>query len=319
MRITRANSAVIALCAGVVIAAPSRASAQWEDAARIATEAALDRNSCLAAIPPAGLVQMAVFLQAIPRDELSGKFSASDTVHASPAVLDVEDRFVEAMASHIRSSLGAVGESIPAADSVLTWHALTAHLWITLLRNDSVAVRAQTVWMTRDDTAALRLLQRAAESTQASSSRLRWPARQPGDSLSFGVGFISPTGDSAGAVYQIPARAAAPVFSVAEPWYNAVRITRSSRGHYPGSSASNGWGGALTVSFVVDSMGRVDPATFAAHGLPPGASESQRDVYDRFAAVAKQVAVDTRYAPASIGGCKIPLKMVQPFTFDIAK
>jgi hypothetical protein len=250
MLISRAIGAMLLLTS---VTLPAQLRAQWENVASIASHLEEPGMSCVASLPPAGMPRMVVFLEAQPRDETSMKLSNEATVNADVALIDIEDDFVEAMTSRIKRELTSRGDahgdahgdvpadSLPAADRRLSWRDLAAHLLVTIHRSGAVQVRPLSGSLAHGDSTGLRLLSAAADSVQQSSAKLRWPDSQPGDSVIFGVNFISPTIDSHGAPYQVSARRGFPVFSILEPWFDDVKPLSHPRITYPEAPRREGY------------------------------------------------------------------------------
>jgi protein TonB len=78
---------------------------------------------------------------------------------------------------------------------------------------------------------------------------------------------------------------------------------------YPDILRQAGVEGEALVSFVVDTSGRVDPATFKVI----------RATHDLFAAAVKNVLPRMRFIPAELGDRKVRQLVQQPFSFAIVK
>jgi periplasmic protein TonB len=79
--------------------------------------------------------------------------------------------------------------------------------------------------------------------------------------------------------------------------------------HYPDILRQAGVEGDVLVTFVVDTTGRADPASF----------KILRSSHELFATAVKQALPAMRFIPAEVGGKKVKQLVQQPFSFAITK
>jgi protein TonB len=95
-------------------------------------------------------------------------------------------------------------------------------------------------------------------------------------------------------------------FQVEQP---AAQAPGSASPAYPDILRQAGVEGEALVSFVVDTSGRVDVATFKV----------VRSTHDLFAAAVRNVLPRMRFIPATVGDRKVRQLVQQPFSFAIVK
>ena len=77
--------------------------------------------------------------------------------------------------------------------------------------------------------------------------------------------------------------------------------------HFPGVAEEAGIGDHVLVSFVIDTLGRADPTTVVFEAVS----------YREFAEEALRTIHSARYAPGTLNGCKVPVRVEQPITFNM--
>lgn len=99
------------------------------------------------------------------------------------------------------------------------------------------------------------------------------------------------------------------VWTAADVDVKAELIQNSAPTKYPASLFAEGTDGSVIAEFVVDSTGRVDPATI-------GIVSSTHPLFSEAVQIALRTAA---YRPASKGGAKVSQLVQQPFTFTVRK
>jgi protein TonB len=86
-------------------------------------------------------------------------------------------------------------------------------------------------------------------------------------------------------------------------------VPGSPQPHYPELLKSAGVEGVVDATFVVDTTGRADPASFKV----------LKSTNDLFAAAVRAALPNMRFLPAEVSGKKVRQQVQQPFVFAIAK
>jgi hypothetical protein len=269
---------------------------------------ALMRTSsrCLDAIPASALQRVVVYGEAVMRDSTAQAF------------LPTADSFTMAVIERARMLLGAHGDSLPQAEPAYTWRGVGLGLLFTAYRDGRITWR--TPPPDRDSTTAA-LLARAAAAVHADSPTLAWPADFQTDSAIFLISLAWPKVTRDGVDNRLRLRAPAPLFTVAMPWAEGVRVVRQPVVEYPEELTRAGISGYIILQFTVDTTGRVMPETISDiwPATQPPLDRELRRAYLKFVDAARRSLGRARFEPARTGGCAFPQVLKTPFSFDLQR
>jgi len=294
----------IAAClALLVVAAPARAQRGNIDGHSALYDVALDRASarCLASIPDSALAPASYFLAA----------SAPERTGWTNAAVPLWSTIAGDVAGLLRSSLGTAGDTLPSAEPLLDWRSAAAEVLVTAHRDGRVTWRVE-----RGAANAADSLLVGALGALGGDGLPTWPDSL-GDSSSVELGLL---GVRAGEHLDAAQRTRGfmiPVFSVRQPALRRAELAHSA-GDVAGASGAHANGtyvrdvpvrndqGSVTMEFVVDTLGRVEPHS-VRDLLPAGelAPMGHGAMFDNL----KAHALRQRYRPASVGGCLVPITM----------
>ena len=74
--------------------------------------------------------------------------------------------------------------------------------------------------------------------------------------------------------------------------------------------------GSVALSFIVDTLGRVDARNITDLLRSPG--DAHAEGHQEFVVAARITARSHRYRPATVGGCRVPMLVRQQFTFNLS-
>ena len=255
--------------------------------------------ACAARIPAGSMVRVTVYLQATVVDP------------ADRPLLPAADLLAQLASERVRALLGATPGTLPRGDSAVAWTALADPLRVTVHRDGRFTLPASA------DRAAL--LPRAIADLAAGGERVFWPDGHPGDSAAVELRLHRPVVDPGGAAEPLRLRVELPLFSLPVPRSSPVVQTRPPRIAYPESSLRGGAVGTVILEFVVDSTGRVDPATVREVWAPerPRLTGEVGRFYDAFVRSAVRGLSAARYEPTRIGGCVVRWLVRQEFDYGL--
>jgi hypothetical protein len=260
--------------------------------------------SCAARIPPDSLVRVVVHLEANVADS------------ATRPILPSADLLLQLASERVQRRLGASPGTVPLGDAVVAWPDLGVRVAVTLHRD------GRFTWPATDDPAetpapAAELLRRALADLAADGERVFWPEGLPGDSAAVELHFHHAVVRPDGTAEPLRLRVAMPLLSLPVPRTSPVVQTRSASIAYPELSLRGGAVGTVVLEFVVDTAGRVDPAT-VRELWSPGRPRLTGDVgryYDAFLKATMRGLATARYEPARVGGCAVRQLVQQPFEY----
>ena len=290
---------------------------------------AIPRSTRGALAPLAGLLLLATraSAQAAPPtscvDTLSGASLTRVPVYLEPRIADSTARpaaptvqlVTETAAALMRQAFGARADQLPDAAPRLRWSQVQGRVDVVLRRGQPLAAR---VAPGTEGPAAAMLVQ-ALRGADSSSGPFLWDESVPGDSLAFSVALRQPLVMHGGMKEVIRTAFAAPVFSVAVPAFSSPMELETPQLHYPSIALGSTAFGSVTLSFVIDTTGRVDPESVtdvwpASKPRPAGDLLAH---YRAFVNEAKRAVVRARYLPARTGSCLVPHRMQRDFVFQI--
>lgn len=267
---------------------------------------------CLESIARESMTRVPVFASLAMRDSL--RFEIPPTAA----------NMLQAVADRIAAMSGAQPGALPPGEPGITWDSVGQPLAIIWHRDGKLTWRVwrDTATAASAPTKAALLFGRALDSAQAKREIfMNWPDDIEGDSLELRVDFPRPRVDSAGKIQAVRARAAVPVFSVAAPREGEVVVVKPGQTYYPPLLQGSGVEGRVMMEFVVDTTGRADPATIHDWWPPerPRLTGALEAHYQELVRNARRTVMDTRFAPAEVGGCKFRQVVRQPFSWDLPR
>lgn len=267
-------------------------------------------TACVDHLPPSAFFRVAVYayVDVDPALGRQARFAGED--------------FLQTVVEAGARLLGSTSDSLPRGDSTLTWREVKGDLRVTAYPD------GRMTWTPDSEpdhpTGATRLLARAVGAARASGAAVVLPEDKGGkplDSLTFTIRTTHPRVDHTGRAGGVTVHGAAvPIFSASVPWLEGGEILPG-QGHPvvpddAGRAISGGLYITVATRFVVDTLGRVVPASL--HDLwsdrvqrPTG--ERARDLDEVSSAVHRWL-LRIHFAPHNIGGC------LEPFSagYDLA-
>ena len=241
-------------------------------------------------------------------------------VDAEPAVAVQADLMAQDVASQFIALLGGTEDKVPVADRSVTWRSLPAQLLVTIHPDGSVTRRGVSAWR---DTTATSLFVRAFDAARANGAALiivpdNLASRPVVVRLVLDMDLYAPGGRT-----KTPASARPGFAAFLMPYATeapALPKPNNPPPRYPDRAAMSRMGGYVTMRFIVDTLGRVEPASI--HDLWP--SDKPRLTgylaadYDEFVSAVKAVLPMWRFSPARLGSCPVSQVVNLPIAFGTA-
>jgi hypothetical protein len=230
------------------------------------------------------------------------------------------DLFTQLVATRMRSALGAAEKELPQGDSVLKWNQLSGTVSLTTYRDGRFAWSRDTTpkpaWAFYQP--STELLERALAETRDDGELIFVPDELVFDSVAFTMSYTWPRPSSDGVVPGMIARLAIPVFSLSVPWEKPPVTVREPRVRYPEVPRLGYAEGRVLLQFIVDTAGRADLKSVRELGHPE-LSGALAQYYQEFLAAAIESLEHARFAPAQIGGCRVPALVQLPFQYKLKR
>lgn len=260
-------------------------------------------SACVDSLSGASLTRVPVYLE--PR------LADSSARPAAPTVQLV----TETAGARMREMFGARADQLPDAAPRLRWSQLQGRVDVVLRRGRPLIARVAQ----GTEGPAAALLVRALRDADSSTGPFLWDESVPGDSLAFAIAYRQPFVMHGGMTEVIQTAFAVPVFTAAVPPFSSPRQLEMPPLHYPSIALGSTAYGSVTLSFVIDTTGRVDPqsVTDVWPSNKPRPPEDLLAHYRAFVNEAKRAVVRARYLPARAGSCLVPHRTQQDFTFEI--
>jgi protein TonB len=131
--------------------------------------------------------------------------------------------------------------------------------------------------------------------TQKPTDALDWTGKGPPGGRANGTGEVAPATNQ--------------IYSESQVEKPVVAIQGSAAPRYPEVLKAAGVQGEVVAAFIVDTAGRVDPASFKVVSA----------TNELFSAAVRTAVPGMRFLPAEIGGKKVKQQVQQPFVFTIIK
>ena len=223
------------------------------------------------------------------------------------------------VADHLRAEFASSSSVQPLgmAEPRLTWHSLDIGLRVWAHRdgrvawNDSIGDSLPV--------AGAKAIASALRALRDSSGRVGWPAGLTRDSVLFIFDLDPATVNRRGHLTVPKEGNPIPVFRVMHPWVEQVERRGLGAPRYPSTARLAGISAKLRFRAVVDTNGRVDPATvhLVAYTAQPGQTLLLPRYLEDFAESVKTFFSRGRYLPKRIAGCPVRQEINQWFEFDI--
>ena len=289
---------------GLVAAGSVEAQAPVPEAITRATEA------CIAGLPASAFSPVTVDLVVDTPRTVEGR-------RVYPLALDLASR----VATHLRTEFPSQSSVQPLAmaEPRLTWRAFDFTLRVRLHRDGRVT------WTdSLGDSASIagaKLLRDALLVVRDSGERIAWPPGLVRDSVDVTFYLQPATVDRGGKPLFPRERNPMPVFRVMHPWIEYAVRRGPGDPRYPVVAKAAGATAKLKFSFVVDTAGRVDPATarLTGHEDQPGQALLLLRHRHEFVESVRTFLERGRYAPMRIGGCAVRREVSQWFEFKIER
>lgn len=252
-------------------------------------------------IPADSMTRVAVFLTAELADTGTGAFP--------PYV----GSFTQEIAERASALLGVRPDSLARGEPLLTWTALDQPVDLTAWRDGRFDWRMES---DTGDTSGSAFIARALRAARDAGARLLWPDRGP-DSVDVILRLRAPTIGRTGVTDPMRDSIAVPVFTVAEPREEPIRVVSERPPAYPGSAEVARAEGRVLLTFTVDTSGK--PVESTIHEEWPRNRPRQTGrlgvFYEQFVRAAMEALPHWRLTPPRLGGCPFPRRVAQPFIF----
>jgi hypothetical protein len=270
--------------------------------------------SCIEAIPDSALVPAVVYLHASELAELDS---------TARARVEEIDLFTQLVAERYRALLHAAPGALPAGEPALSWRTRERGVRVVVDRDGGFVAHP----LAPDEN--LRVLaagQRstplvaALDSVRAYGEPLAFVAG-PADSVVFSLMLSDARFGADGKLVPSSVRVGFPVATLRVPREEQVRTARMSPPRYPERPRTEHFEATIIMQFVVDTTGRVDPATIHdvwPASLPP-LTAYRKAVYEEFLRAVLASLQGAVFEPARVGGCVVRQLVQQPFTFGLAR
>jgi hypothetical protein len=270
----------------------------------------LDSGSCVSSIPDSAFTRTVVYMTVAVRNPIPQRVP-SMIGNVMQAVVDRAD-----------SALGSAPPYLPNGEPGVTWHDIGDGLLVTWHRDGTLTwtVNADSGGPPRDTTSLAHVVARSLAVTVATGEvYLAWPKEAANDSVQFDVGFELSRVNPDKTLAPVDASFAIPILGVRAPWETPVAVLKQAHPIYPSELQREGVRATVRISFVVDTSGRADPATIhdAWPSWRPRLTGRLGRYYDQFYAAAARSIAEARFTPATIAGCKVRQKVLQPFTWEL--
>jgi hypothetical protein len=245
-------------------------------------------------------------------------FIASDADDSTPAVLKSADFLIDTLAARMRVALGAPAGHLSVGEPRITRRNIDGSVHVTLHSTGDYS------WLVARDSATdttqlrgVQLIAGALQELKSDGKRIPWPDNAKGDSATFRIFFVAPHPAKDGTAGSIEVRYAAPVVALSVPWSEPVVVTKVAHPHYPDAPRRGSAQSTTLLQFLVDENGNVDKSSIHVVRDPrvPPYTGYLADYYRLFVKAATESVENTEYRPETMGGCRVPRVVRQPFEF----
>jgi hypothetical protein len=229
-------------------------------------------------------------------------------------ILPAADLLAQIVSERMRKTLGGSESGpLPVADSVVKWSQLGGSVVVAAHHDGTFAWRKDTTSLVGFmEAGELDRIVNALSESAAAGDRVFWPDSAKEDSLSFRLAYAFPMVRADKKIEPLHVRVANPVFTIQMPWFSTAKMSSPPRYPLPRPPRKDSQYGII-LDFVVDSTGRVDPATISEY-VPPGFQPvaGEAEFHRSFRDAAIRGLPSAQFQPATIGGCAISQHMRQP-------
>src|SRR6266550_6610507 len=258
-------------------------------------------SPCIATLPASAFLRVPVLVDTNPEDM------------AAVRILPAAELLAQTVAERIRKTLGSETGALPSADSAVKWSELGGSVVVVAHRDGTYTWKEDTTALVGFlGTSELHRIVDALNESMAAGDRIFWPDSVKEDSAAFRLAYAFPFMGPDKKLQPLQVRVANPVFTILMPWFKPAQMSRPPRLQFP-TPMPNGSHYGIMLDFVVDSKGRVVPATISEY-VPVGRDSTQGNA-DYHRAFLKSVIRDlpsAQFTPASIGGCAVDQRVRNP-------
>ena len=265
-------------------------------------------KACVASIPDSAMVPVAVFSVVnivLPRDS------------SWRLVLRPAQALNRAAAAQVRTMLGAAAGTTPSAGALVPWGDASGTLRVTIHRAGTLTFTDPEPRLSGNGS-GVALLGSGVTDAIASGFKFGWPAAMVSDSVVFDLE-LSPERDGPLSVTWDPEiDAPEPVFTVMMPRFEPAREIRPARITYPSELRGKNVMVLITLSFMIDTAGRVEMPTVREVRPSVRADEmaAMGPYYNSLLMAVRRGLPSARYQPERAGGCPRRSLVRQSFKFE---
>jgi hypothetical protein len=240
---------------------------------------------------------------------------------AHAAYLEDAAALASAVATLGRAAYGGEQSPLESAEPTITWRSLARHVELTAYPDGRLTWRLDSLATPAMETTGAEMLIQALEAIRAAHVMPSWPAKLVADSVRFSLTIDElPEPVADGDVRHPAAWSRAAIFTLRLP---AVAMADDLRDnpipHYPELNLYRGMEGKVTVDFVIDSAGHVEPDSFEPHGAEAIArmSPAYQRAYREFVGNIRTSVMASRFIPAQVAGCPTRMPVAKAFEFRV--
>ena len=265
-------------------------------------------KACVANIPDSAMVSVAVFSIVnivVPRDS-SWKL-----------VLRQAQALNRAAAAQVRSMLGAPATTTPSAGALVSWGDASGTLRVTIHRAGTLTFTDPEPRLSGNGS-GVALLGSGVTDAISSGFKFGWPAALTSDSVVFDLELAPERDGPLFVTWDPDIDAPEPVFTVMMPPFEPVREIRPARIEYPSELRGKNVMVLITLSFMVDTAGRVEMPT-VREVRPTGRADEMAAMgpyYNSLLMAVRRGLASARYQPERAGGCPRRSFVRQSFKFE---
>ena len=223
-------------------------------------------------------------------------------------------------AARFRAQFADEPGELPQGEPEFHWMSLTGVLDVLIRRDGSFTTRVVRIDSThpaRRGTALLALEQRMVDVLRTAE----WTRQIPVDSLRFRVAISVPMVGAGWIADTVLAYSSAPLMSVRVPSATPAREREFAFFDYPYRAWMEGLEGAFTLSFTLDTVGRVYSESVQDNwpANRPRLRGAEGEAYYAFLREARRAVQMSTWYPSDLGGCRGPHRMEQDFLFSLER
>lgn len=265
-------------------------------------------KACVATIPDSAMVPVAVFSVVnivLPRD-------SSWRLALRPA-----QALNRAAAAEVRTMLGATAGTTPSAGALVPWGDASGTLRVTIHRAGTLTFTDPEPRLSGNGS-GVALLGSGVTDAISSGFKFGWPAAMVSDSVVIDLELTPESDGPLSVIWDPDIDAPEPVFTVMMPRVEPVREIRPPQITYPSELRGKNVMVLITLSFMVDTAGRVEMPTVREIRPSVRADEmaAMGPYYNSLLAAVRRGLPSARYQPERAGGCPRRSLIRQSFKFE---